>query len=49
METPKYRQLIILRYIKRLKWRDIADKLGISVDYAKGGMNKKALNEFNPV
>lgn len=48
METPKYRQLIILRYIKRLKWRDIADKLGVSVDYAKSGLNKKALYEFNP-
>ena len=49
MGTPKYRQLIILRYIKRLKWREIADKLGVSVGYAKGGMNKKALNGFNPV
>ena len=46
MKTPQYRQLILLRYIKRLKWRDIADKLGVSIDYAKSGLNRKALNEF---
>lgn len=45
MKTEKYKQLLILRYLKNLDWREIEKATGYNKQYLRGAMHAAALNE----
>ena len=45
MENPQYRQLLIMRYVYRLRLEDIALKMGYALSHVKR-MHRNALDDF---
>lgn len=42
--SERERKLITCRYIENMSWEEIADKIGCSVDYAKGYLRSITIN-----
>lgn len=53
MKTPKYRQILRLRYLnggqRPMSWEDIAKETGYSETHLRGYMHGYALAEFRPI
>lgn len=46
---PVSSELLRLRYLERLPWLEIADRLGYTQDYARGRLHARALEEYAAV
>lgn len=46
MKTDRYKQLLYLRYVECLPWRNLAKQMYVSVDYARRALHTSAIAEY---